>query len=81
MIHIKMTEKKHKVKIHIQGGAQLADLSAAMYHLGVALAKVKEQDEELWQTAKKESIRAFTVAANGGNAQDLLYSLIGEEAE
>ena len=81
MINIKMTEKKHKVSINIQGGAQLADLTAAMYHLGTALAKVKDQDEDLWQKVKKESVRAFTVAANGGSAQELLYSLLEEVTE
>lgn len=81
MINIKMTDRRHKVKIDIKDGAQLADLTAAMYHLGTALAKVKDQDEDLWQTVKKESVRAFTVAANGGNAQELMYSLLKEVAE
>ena len=81
MINIKMTDKKQKVNINIQGAAQLGDITAAMYHLGTALAKVKDQDEDLWQKVKKESVRAFTVAANGGSAQELLYSLLEEAAE
>ena len=70
MINIKMNARQQEIKIDVRDGGEVFDLVSVVYHLGVALAAVKERNEDLWQKAKKESIHAFTVAANGGDAYE-----------
>lgn len=75
MINIKMTDRRHKVKIDIKNGAELADLTSAIYHLGTAFAKVKEQDYELWEIVRRHCLKTFAMASNGSSSAEILDAL------